>query len=84
MGIVVLNIELSNAEVAVLKLVATGFENKEIAAFRCVGVDTVKKQVCKLYDKTGMCNRVELTNWFRDHKLTITQQQEEKKCQAQP
>ena len=43
-----------------------GYNNPQIALHLNKAVDTVKKQVVRLFDKTHCGNRIELVNWYRD------------------
>jgi DNA-binding NarL/FixJ family response regulator len=48
---------LTPAEMEVLRLLALGKSNKEIAAARSRSVETVKRQVASLYQKLGVESR---------------------------
>lgn len=50
-------LSLTAAELEVLRLVALGRSNKEIATVRSRSVETVKRQVASLYQKLGVENR---------------------------
>jgi DNA-binding NarL/FixJ family response regulator len=50
---------LSEREREVLKLIAQGLSNQEIAARLFIGVSTVKKHINHIYDKLGVRNRTE-------------------------
>jgi DNA-binding NarL/FixJ family response regulator len=52
---------LSPRETQVATLVARGLQNKEIAALLGTSVDTVRKQTIRIYAKTGVSGRVQLT-----------------------
>lgn len=57
---------LTLREEQILLLAVQGLRNPEIASSLGTSEDTIKHQMSKIYDKTGMGNRVELTNWYRD------------------
>jgi len=54
---------LTHREVEVLKLLARGLTNAEVAERLCVSPLTAAKHVHNLLDKTGMANRAEVTAW---------------------
>lgn len=58
--------QLTEREERILLLAVRGLGNREIASTLGTTEDTVKHQMSMIYDKTGMSNRVELTNWYRD------------------
>lgn len=49
--------DLTNRELDVLRLVATGQSTKEVAASLGIGARTVKHHVAQIYRKTGCCSR---------------------------
>jgi two-component system nitrate/nitrite response regulator NarL len=53
-------VRLTRREREVLRLVAEGWPNKDIARTCALGEDTVKHHVTRLFDKTGATNRLEL------------------------
>jgi two-component system nitrate/nitrite response regulator NarL len=63
----VLVVELSPREQTVVKLVAQGLRNKDIAAALGVQETTIKHRVSAIFDKVGVWNRVELAGWFHAH-----------------
>jgi DNA-binding NarL/FixJ family response regulator len=50
---------LSQREVEVLRLVAAGKSNREIADVLCISLNTVATHVCNILTKTGTANRTE-------------------------
>jgi DNA-binding CsgD family transcriptional regulator len=52
---------LSTREVEVLRLVATGKTNQEIADALVISLNTVRRHVSNIFDKTGAANRAEAT-----------------------
>ena len=59
----------SAREVEVLRLVAAGLSNAEIAAHLFLSVGTVKRHVYNIYGKLEVAGRVEAVNRARDLKL---------------
>ena len=57
---------LSERELEVLRLLAAGKRNREIAQELWVGLDTVKKHVTHILDKLGATNRTEATTRARE------------------
>ena len=53
--------ELTPREREVVSLVIEGFRNAEIGARLNVSEHTVRNYIMKIYDKTGVSNRVQLT-----------------------
>jgi RNA polymerase sigma factor (sigma-70 family) len=60
---------LTQREKEVLKLVAEGYSNKEIAEFLCISVKTVEKHRSNLMAKLGVHNAVALTAWAAEKGL---------------
>lgn len=58
--------ELSPRENEVLKLVAEGRANKEIAMDLGISVQTVRVHVKHIYEKLHIRSRVEAANWYRE------------------
>ena len=59
---------LTRRELEVLKLVASGSTNKEIAAKLFISINTVAVHVARILDKTHSANRTEAANYaFREH-----------------
>jgi DNA-binding CsgD family transcriptional regulator len=61
---------LSEREVEVLRLVAAGKSNQEIADTLVISRNTVLRHVNHLYAKTGVANRVELANYAHRQDLS--------------
>lgn len=53
------NILLSNRELEVLKVLATGASNKKIGEQLCISISTVKTHIINIYSKLHVSNRVE-------------------------
>ena len=58
-----LHAELSEREVQILRLVAQGYTNQEIAAELHISLSTVKTHIASLMAKLGLRNRVEVAMW---------------------
>jgi DNA-binding NarL/FixJ family response regulator len=58
---------LSRREAEIVKMVAAGMRNKEIAAKLFIGEGTVKTHLHAIYKKLGVHGRVELTLYAQDH-----------------
>ncbi|MGG2066387.1 response regulator transcription factor [Bacillus sp. S14(2024)] len=53
------NFILSNRELEVLKVLATGASNKKIGERLCISISTVKTHIINIYSKLHVSNRVE-------------------------
>jgi DNA-binding NarL/FixJ family response regulator len=62
-------IDLSEREREVLRLIANGCSNKEIAKHLCIGVSTVKKHINHIYDKLEAKNRTQAVAIARKRQL---------------
>ena len=60
---------LSEREVEVLRLVAAGKSNQEIAADLVISVNTVQRHVSNILDKTSLRNRAEAGAYAHQHRL---------------
>ena len=60
---------LSPRETEVIRLLAAGRENAEIAAALIVSVHTVERHVANIFIKIGVRNRAEATAWAHRHQL---------------
>ncbi len=60
---------LSVREIEVLRLVATGKSNQQIADELVISLNTVRRHVSNIFDKTGVANRTEAAAYARDHGL---------------
>jgi DNA-binding NarL/FixJ family response regulator len=60
---------LTAREIDIVRLVARGLRNKEIAAEITVTEGTVKMHLHNIYDKLGVSTRTELAMYARDHNL---------------
>jgi DNA-binding NarL/FixJ family response regulator len=58
--------EISEREIDVVRLVAQGLSNKEIASRLHLSVRTVESHVRHVLTKTGMVNRTQLATWARE------------------
>ncbi|MDS3859632.1 response regulator transcription factor [Thermosynechococcaceae cyanobacterium BACA0444] len=63
-------IELTPTETKVLRLVAQGLANKDIANQLVVSQRTVESHVSNMLGKTGLTNRTELARWALDYRLS--------------
>ena len=54
---------LTRREIQMIKLVATGATNPVIAAALGISVETVKRHLVHIFDKTGVNSRTELVVW---------------------
>jgi DNA-binding NarL/FixJ family response regulator len=61
---------LSEREHEILRLLALGHTDKEIAAQVCISPRTVQNHLTNIRTKTGLRRRTELTRWAMDHALT--------------
>jgi DNA-binding NarL/FixJ family response regulator len=61
---------LSQREIEVLRLVALGRSNQQIADELVISLNTVKRHVANIFDKTGAANRAQAVGYARDHGLT--------------
>jgi DNA-binding NarL/FixJ family response regulator len=59
--------DLSEREVEIIELVATGLTNQEIALQLTISKRTVDNHVSNIFTKTGAKNRVALLNWAMDN-----------------
>jgi DNA-binding CsgD family transcriptional regulator/pimeloyl-ACP methyl ester carboxylesterase len=60
---------LSGREIEVLRLLAAGKSNQEIADGLVISVNTVRRHVSNLFDKTGVANRAQATAYAKDHRI---------------
>jgi DNA-binding NarL/FixJ family response regulator len=60
---------LSQREVEVLHLVAAGKSNAEIAEELVISINTVRRHVSNVFDKTGVANRTQAAAYAKDHGL---------------
>lgn len=58
---------LSEREWEVLRFMAEGLSNKEIAKKQFVAISTIKSQVSSILTKLNVRNRVEAAEWYRLH-----------------
>src|SRR3954449_1385498 len=61
---------LGDREHQVLRLVASGDTDKEIAARLYISPRTVQNHLTRIREKTGLRRRAELTRWAMEHSLT--------------
>ena len=59
--------DLSERELEIIELVATGHTNQEIAKQLTISKRTVDNHVSNIFAKTGAKNRVALINWAMDN-----------------
>lgn len=60
---------LSKRERKVLQLLTEGMQNREIAEFLSITVNTVEKHLSSIYRKLGVTSRTEAVHWW-DEKIT--------------
>jgi DNA-binding NarL/FixJ family response regulator len=60
---------LTPREVEVLRLIAAGLSNKEIAASVCLSPRTVERHITNLHAKLGTRSKAEATAWALRHQL---------------
>ena len=60
---------LSDRESEVLRLVAAGKSNQQIADELVISVNTVNRHVSNIFDKIGVANRAQATAYAKDHGL---------------
>jgi len=60
---------LSDREIEVLRLVAEGKSNQQIADELVISVNTVNRHVSNIFDKIGVANRAQATAYAKDHGL---------------
>ena len=60
---------LTNREIEIVRLVATGLRNKQIADQLSITEGTVKIHLHTIFEKLGVSSRVELSNYARDRSL---------------
>jgi DNA-binding CsgD family transcriptional regulator len=60
---------LSFRELDVLRLLAAGKSNQQIAEALVISSNTVRRHVSNIFDKTGAANRTEAALYARDHGL---------------
>ena len=58
---------LSARELDVVRLIATGRSNQQIADELVISLNTARKHVANILDKTGTANRTEAAGYARDH-----------------
>jgi DNA-binding NarL/FixJ family response regulator len=60
---------LSVRELEVLRLLAAGRSNQQIADELVISLNTVRRHVSNIFDKTGAANRAQATAYAKDHGL---------------
>jgi DNA-binding CsgD family transcriptional regulator/pimeloyl-ACP methyl ester carboxylesterase len=60
---------LSHREVEVLRLIAGGKSNAQIADELVISLNTVRRHVSNIFDKTGVANRAQAAVYAKDHGL---------------
>ena len=68
-GLGVIPEPLSLRELEVLRLLAAGQTNQQIADALVISINTVRRHVSNVFDKTGVANRAQAGAWARDHGL---------------
>jgi DNA-binding NarL/FixJ family response regulator len=60
---------LSSREIEVLRLLAAGRSNQQIADDLVISLNTVRRHVSNIFDKTGAANRAQATAYAKDYGL---------------
>jgi DNA-binding NarL/FixJ family response regulator len=60
---------LSRREIEVLRLIAAGRSNQQIAHDLVISLNTVRRHVSNIFDKTGAANRAQAAVYAKDHGL---------------
>jgi DNA-binding NarL/FixJ family response regulator len=60
---------LSDREIEVLRLVAAGKSNQQIADELVISRNTVRRHVSNVFDKTGVANRAQAAVYAKEHGL---------------
>jgi DNA-binding NarL/FixJ family response regulator len=60
---------LSQREMQVLRLVGHGLNNQQIADELVISINTVRRHVSNIFDKTGVANRAQAVAYARDHDI---------------
>lgn len=63
--------KLTKRELQVVRLVAQGLSNREIADALAITEDTTKRHLTNIFDKVGMSTRLELALFAIDHGLAV-------------
>jgi DNA-binding NarL/FixJ family response regulator len=58
---------LSTRELEVLRLLAAGRSNQQIADELVISLNTVRRHVSNVFDKTAVANRAQATAYAKDH-----------------
>lgn len=66
-GLPAVRSNLSEREIEIIELVATGLTNQEVAKQLMISKRTVDNHVSNIFTKTGAKNRVALLNWAMDN-----------------
>ncbi|MGB7565313.1 MAG: response regulator transcription factor [Prochlorococcaceae cyanobacterium] len=66
-GLPAVRSNLSEREIEIIELVATGLTNQEVAEKLMISKRTVDNHVSNIFTKTGAKNRVALLNWAMDN-----------------
>ncbi len=67
-GTILPGANLSSREIDVLRLIAAGLSNQQIAAQLMLSVHTVRRHVSNILDKTGSANRTEATSVYHENR----------------
>jgi DNA-binding NarL/FixJ family response regulator len=62
---------LTSREKDIIRLISLAYGNREIAAKLHIAEQTVKNQISTIYDKLGVCKRMELMRLFQDLDLSV-------------
>jgi len=65
-------VSLTRRERDILRLIAQGLSNKEIAAQLCLSEKTVRNRLSEIFSKLEVSNRTQAAIWAREHGLGAT------------
>jgi DNA-binding NarL/FixJ family response regulator len=63
---------LTRREAEVLRVLADGLSNKEIARALCIELSTVKNHVHRIFEKLGVRDRADAGAWLHAHDMLLT------------
>ena len=65
-------VSFTHRERDILRLLAQGLSNKEIAAQLCLSEKTVRNRLSEIFSKLEVSNRTQAAIWAREHGLGAT------------
>jgi DNA-binding NarL/FixJ family response regulator len=75
-------VSLTRRERDILRLLAQGLSNKEIAAQLHLSEKTVRNRVSEILSKLGLHNRTQAAIWAREHELDSGQEKQSENSEA--